>query len=479
MPKFYQRKIRGWRWGLVALALIAVAYAATHPAQIFAKDKEAGGLAGINVGQIIDQSGPVVSILYPTTENDAVNAQIKEFTDSLLDGFMKAYGGEGEAAFYVTFDKFCFNGDIVSFRFNTLAATDALAHPAASQYAKIFDLKTGEETPPLSLLNDPDDLEGFSKMVYEHLKGQEPFKDNPNEMEMLFEGTAPVPKNFRNMVIDHENLIVLFDAYQVSSGAARVTEAKIPLENAEPFLAPRFHKANASAAEEPTGNAIAKEEERQQPAKGGYKATDKLVALTFDDGPSPLTTPKLLDYLRDAQVRATFYVIGKNAEHNEGLIKRAYFEGHQIGNHTLDHINLRRLGSDGMAQQVSGADNILKGMLRQEPSTFRPPEGAYSDEALAYLNGRPLVLWDVDPVDWMPINRDPQIVYHNVVDAVQDGDIILLHDIRETTVEAVPLIIEKLKGEGYVFVTVDELIKLRGNPDDLIIRGYPNPGLTP
>lgn len=185
----------------------------------------------------------------------------------------------------------------------------------------------------------------------------------------------------------------------------------------------------------------------------------KLAALTFDDGPRRSTTTKLLDGLAQRGVRCTFFVIGAQIEGSEDILKRMDAEGHQLGLHTFDHVSLIGLGQADFARQVDRGRQALKCVVGHNDFVLRPPYGT-TDGGVEKWAGCPIILWSVDPTDWD--DRNTQRIVKHVVENTQDGDIILLHDIYDTSVEAALQIVDELHQKGFLLVTVDELAHQRG-----------------
>lgn len=183
----------------------------------------------------------------------------------------------------------------------------------------------------------------------------------------------------------------------------------------------------------------------------------KKIAITFDDGPHPKYTLKLLDGLKKRNVKATFFVIGENVSNNPDVIKRMAEDGHLIGNHTYSHIQLTCISEEKAITEINKTSELITTYAGVSPKYIRPPYGMYSDALKRETNLTP-VLWTVDPRDWSVLNTD-SVVKH-VLKCAKSGDIILLHDIFDTSVEAAFQIIDALKAEGYEFVTVDEFIKV-------------------
>lgn len=193
----------------------------------------------------------------------------------------------------------------------------------------------------------------------------------------------------------------------------------------------------------------------------------KIIALTFDDGPHCIYTAQLLDFLKDQNVKATFFVLGYRAKYNRSLIKRMNDEGHQIGNHGYDHESFTILSNSALRKQISETNDIIKDITGKAPSLVRPPRGKINSGVKAVVN-MPLIFWSVDPRDWA--TRDADKVFAYVVKRAKPGDIVLLHDIRQHTVKAVKKIVPALKEKGFTFVTVEDLLisvygELDGNLD--------------
>ena len=184
-----------------------------------------------------------------------------------------------------------------------------------------------------------------------------------------------------------------------------------------------------------------------------------LVALTFDDGPRRDTTSVLLDGLAERGVHATFFVVGKQVGGNEDLVRRMEAEGHQVGCHTFDHVKLSGLNDTDFDAQVGRTRRLLSAILGHEGFALRPPYG-FTDEGVERRAGSPVILWSVDPEDWGDKNVE-RIVNH-VVERAEDGDIILLHDIYPTSVEAALEIVDRLHEKGFLFLTVDGLCQAKG-----------------
>ena len=199
----------------------------------------------------------------------------------------------------------------------------------------------------------------------------------------------------------------------------------------------------------------------------------KLIALTFDDGPRRETTAKLLDGLAQRGVPATFFLIGEQIVGQEDLVLRMESEGHQIGIHTYDHVTLTGLNRADFDAQVDKTRQMLKKILGHNDFLLRPPYGLY-DQGVQNKAGCPIILWSVDPEDWGDKNAGREV--NHILSHASDGDIILMHDIYPASVEAALRVVDELHGQGYLFVTVDQLFAARGielQPGEVYNDAYP------
>ena len=182
---------------------------------------------------------------------------------------------------------------------------------------------------------------------------------------------------------------------------------------------------------------------------------EKRIAITFDDGPHRLYTPKLLDGLKERGIHATFFLVGENIGNNETLVKRMAEEGHLIGNHTFSHVQLTKLKKEEACREVQQTNERICAVTGAPVLYIRPPYGSWNDELQAEIP-MTVTLWNLDSEDWKSQNTGK--IVELVESEVEEGSIILLHDIFDTSVEAALRIVDDLTAQGYTFVTVDELL---------------------
>lgn len=184
----------------------------------------------------------------------------------------------------------------------------------------------------------------------------------------------------------------------------------------------------------------------------------KMVALTFDDGPGKYTM-ELLNCLEENGARATFFMQGINAEQYPDEIKKMQEIGCELGNHSYNHPQLTSLSSDQIREQFEKTSSIIEDACGSRPTVARTPYGAQNESVLSYV-GFPCFMWNIDTLDWKTMDADS--TYNTTMDNVTDGDIVLMHDIHEPSVQAALRIIPALVEQGYKLVTVSELARAKG-----------------
>ncbi|MGM9951094.1 MAG: polysaccharide deacetylase family protein [Lysinibacillus sp.] len=183
----------------------------------------------------------------------------------------------------------------------------------------------------------------------------------------------------------------------------------------------------------------------------------KVVALTFDDGPHPVVTKRILDILERHNAKATFFMVGEHVQYYPDIVREVFRGGHEIGNHTWSHDNLEELEIDEIEKEISSTNKAIQQIVGKKPSVFRPPYGLLTESA-----GRQITMqvtrWSVDTFDWE--HKDADLLLREVENKVHDRAVILMHDIFPSTADGLEKVLQHLKRQGYTFVTVSELNNL-------------------
>jgi len=203
------------------------------------------------------------------------------------------------------------------------------------------------------------------------------------------------------------------------------------------------------------------------------RSNEKVVALTFDDGPSPIWTPQILDALKAVDVQATFFMLGEHVQRYPDIARRVAKEGHEIGNHTYDHHGLIYYKPEELNREVKDTERVILAVTGKETKYFRPPKAWITDQEKKQLTamGYKTVLWSLNSKDW--VTFDDRYIVKYLLYHVRPGDIILFHDSggvfkteggnRKETVKTIPRLVQRLRARGYRFVTISELLKIADN----------------
>lgn len=214
-------------------------------------------------------------------------------------------------------------------------------------------------------------------------------------------------------------------------------------------------------------------EDTTTPQRAEFSSKDKLIALTFDDGPSKKSTNRILDLLESNGSAATFFIVGYNIEKNLATIERAQSLGCEIANHSNDHVNLTKCSAAEISKQVNTPNETLKSLTGVAPALFRAPGGNFKD--IEDEIGMPIIQWSIDTNDWRykdasnqnrsesQRNADLERISQNVINSAESGDIVLMHDIYDFTADLCELIIPGLIEKGFKLVTVSEMYEAYGN----------------
>ena len=242
--------------------------------------------------------------------------------------------------------------------------------------------------------------------------------------------------------IDDENLTLYFNPAEIKSKHDELIYLDIPLDSLKLLID------------------IDKTEDNDiylSIKKRNVSLDDKVVALTFDDGPSKYTN-KILDVLKKYDACGTFFLIGNKVDFYGDVLKRMLLEGSEIGNHSYDHKLLTRLSKADFQKEISKTQDAIKKVTGFTPTLFRPTYGGYTNILKSYTDLK-FVLWDVDSRDWQVKTKDK--IIKNILPNVKSGSIILMHDSHEYSLNALEDVLKSLKNQGYKFVTVSELLELK------------------
>lgn len=248
-------------------------------------------------------------------------------------------------------------------------------------------------------------------------------------------------------------------ASQAASGP--VAKDKAGQDKAAADKAAQAQKAAAAAQPVPAPAAPPPAAPRKNYTYKSFDVDGAYIAMTFDDGPSPETTPRLLKMLRDRNIKATFFVLGNMAAKHPELLKMIADEGHEIGSHSWSHPQLTRISQAALDKELGNTTEVILQATGKRPIYLRPPYGTMKPALRTLIEekyGLTIVNWSVDPNDWK--NRNSQAVYDAIMAQVKPGAIVLSHDIYATTVDAMPRVLDDLATKGYKFATLSQMVAM-------------------
>ena len=403
-----------------------------------------------------DNKREKVSIEYPITENEKINRLISESIDKIDRDF------QNTVLLATVFDKPMTETIGYQVTHNSSEALSIVvnikqdmngAHPASMTQFWTFDKKSGEVVGLADFTEQSDEaaeaiISAAKNSISQTIKQRQQPEIDLNEI---------INKEaLSNFIITNDGNALAWPLGQASLLPSSYGELTItvPISSVSKYLQnPTARKlVNIPKPPEP------KPEPAPAPAAPTPAPTtgNKVIALTFDDGPGPYTA-HLLDILDQYGAKATFFLIGSKVSGQASVVRSIQARGHQLGNHSWSHPELPKLSVDQIAGEIDRTNEAIRQATGVKPSILRPPYGAVNGVVLEQLRLRNMssILWSVDTRDWA--DRNSQIVCSRAVAGARPGAVILMHDIHQTSVNAVPCILSSLKQQGYSFVTIQRL----------------------
>ncbi|WP_228548254.1 polysaccharide deacetylase family protein [Sporosarcina obsidiansis] len=372
------------------------------------------------------------AIQYPQSEYTDFNNRIVEYISQWKARYLKTNSSKNSTTskeLNISFETLQHKSGIYSFvMFTTLSMS---ANDSQSEI-RTFHIQpeTGKGITMAELVGrDVEKLKRTAKVVRDHIYQNPEFKDILLA-ENVWKPTEPLWRNYRNFALTDKSIIFYYDAGVFTKKQAGPAVVEVPLEKLNPFLAKEFQ------------------------VKVTQKPAGKKVALTFDDGPDPKSTVRILKTLKKYDAKATFFMLGSRVEYYPEIAQQVAEAGHELGNHSWNHPSLTKLPDKKLYDEVQGTTDIVKQVTGQPATVFRPPYGAVNDRVRAITN-LPVVMWDVDTLDWK--HHNPQKLLAKVKAHTRNGSIILMHDIHKSTADGLDAVLAYLQSQGYSFVTVSEL----------------------
>ena len=378
-----------------------------------------------NIQSYIGRDKEFVSINYPVTNINILDDAISSYVNNVYYQFKNIdYDGIPELNISYTYKEV--NEDIVNVSLQTEIVTDKTINKI-----KTFTYNKANDR----FLTMEDLVQDLNTLDYE-IKKELLEKYQDADMDYLSN------VSYDYFTVDDENLTIYFNPAEIKIKHDELIYLDIPLDSLKLLI----------DIDKTKGNDV-----YLSIKKKNVDIDDKVVALTFDDGPSKYTA-KILDVLKKYGASATFFLVGNKVDFYGDILRRMLNEGSEIGNHSYDHKRLTRLSKEDFQKEINKTQEAIKKLTGFTPTLFRPTYGGYTKTLKSYTDLK-FVLWDVDSRDWQVKSTDK--ILRNILPNVKSGSIILMHDNHEYALKALDKIIVNLKNQGYKFVTVSELLELK------------------
>ena len=392
----------------------------------------------------------IVEINYPKVKSK----QLLAYTDDYIKNKKKEFKEEISMEEPLNSSKYEFkadykvtdNNNILGLHLNISEYTGG-AHHVRYDKSYYYNKESDEIVSIKDFLEKDTSLDKLANLSYYYVMK---YSDDNNlnfDKEGVKEGLSSNLNNFEHFNFIDDGLEFIFPPYQIAYYAAGEIKIVIPYNELKGIIKNKYLKYSEKDNIKQDNNRDLKE-----------FSNKKLIAFTFDDGPSYIGTNKLLDNLDKYNARVTFFVLGSRVNNYKDTLTKAYKMGNTIGSHTYSHSNLLKLDNYSVMDEIKKTNETIKNITGSETIYLRPPYGNINFD-IKNISNMYTILWDLDTEDWK--NKDKDRIADYIVSNAHDGAIVLLHDLYETSVDGALLAMERLEKEGYAFVTIDEMIKIK------------------
>lgn len=392
----------------------------------------------------------IVEINYPNIKSK----QLLAYTDDYIKNKKKEFKEEISMEEPLNSSKYEFkadykitdNNNILGLHLNISEYTGG-AHHVRYDKSYYYNKESDEMVSIKDFLEKDTSLDKLANLSYYYVMK---YSDDNNlnfDKEGVKEGLSSNLNNFEHFNFIDDGLEFIFPPYQIAYYAAGEIKIVIPYNELKGIIKNKYLKYSEKDNIKQDNNRDLKE-----------FSNKKLIAFTFDDGPSYIGTNKLLDNLDKYNARVTFFVLGSRVNNYKDTLTKAYKMGNTIGSHTYSHSNLLKLDNYSVMDEIKKTNEAIKNITGSETIYLRPPYGNINSD-IKNISNMYTILWDLDTEDWKYKDKDRIADY--IVSNAHDGAIVLLHDLYETSVDGALLAMERLEKEGYAFVTIDEMIKIK------------------
>lgn len=387
------------------------------------------------------------SVNYPVIGNEAIDYVLNSDARNIISSFNKDYTKQKPKKKYraymnMDYESFYAGNSVISVMYYIQYYTSSYKYPLQKIHTHVFSIANGNRLTYENIFTG-DYNEFFSKKITDYLSEKfniDNYKPDINSLDFTFSD--------RGIILYIEPGIATDEKYGCIC---------VPIDSSEltPYMAFDIY---SPAADTPVDNPDTITPDPDAPSK--------MIAFTFDDGPSTIATEKILNVLEQYNCHATFFVVGNRLRTREATVKREYALGCEVGSHSYDHASLDRMKPKAIKAEFSKTNDILMDIIGIKAGVVRTPYGSHSDKVLKAVN-YPVILWSIDTMDWKTRTqiknnkKAAQKTAKKILNSVSDGDIVLMHDLYDETAKAVEIVVPKLIEKGYRIVSVSELMQNR------------------
>ena len=389
----------------------------------------------------------IASAYYPSFAKEPIDGQIREVVGSHFDRFKEKYGHDKVTSPFkrsilnIDYNSYQVNQRFVSLFFQVSTQVQGIDEKELEYFTLLVDLEENQLMPVKEYFKE-NYLELLSEKANEYFSNDGEFSALV-DTETYQKGITGTEENYEHLLILKDKVEIIFKADQLFDDV----DQKLVVDVNNDLLG-EVLKYDQSGQEIIV-------EEPVEPEPHGRK----LLAFTFDDGPSNRYTNRIVDAFDKVGGKATFYLLGLQVEAYPENVKYIHDHGHEIGNHSYSHPKLTKLSQAEIQYEIEHTNDLIRAITGEGAKTVRPTYGA-ADDAVKQAIPYPMMNWNIDSLDWK--SRDTQAIINEVLANIEDNGIIIMHDIYETTALAVEYLLPILDEQGYELVTISEMAQING-----------------
>lgn len=380
----------------------------------------------------------IVNVSYPKIDIEEVDAQVQKEIDNIKEAYLQevaSYQEERKAELNVDYQSYVVDDRYISIKFDVF---ESIQQNKESILTLVYD---NEEKAFVSFDDVFEDgaIDEIAKKAVRYFNVTYPNECNSTNFAVA---SAPLARNYNLFVLRKDRVVFYFQEGTLFDYSVQY---EVAVDEIKDFISFEGEVVATFVPYNDILNEPVKQIDPNQP----------MVALTFDDGPTPEYTNAILDALKENNASATFFVLGSRASNYPEILQRMILEGNEIGNHTYSHKQLTALSKANIEEEITHTQETIHDATNRYPTVIRPPYGSKNDTVLQSAGNKKIVTWSLDTEDWR--SKNAKTIVDKVVNEVEDGSIILMHDLYASSADAAIILISKLREMGYQLVTVSEL----------------------